>query len=75
MLEEQVLAGQGDVPSARQGALPHCHPAHEGTLLRHTAITPAPSREEGSVQGTLVHEGGCEKVPRVFHVEMLMHPG
>lgn len=44
VLEERVLAGQGDVPSAGQGALPRCHPAHEGTLLQHTAVTPAAPR-------------------------------
>lgn len=42
-------------------ALPYCRPAHEGSFLQHTAVIPAPWREDESVWGTLLLWRGSEK--------------
>lgn len=58
--EEWILAGQESSWQNRE-ALPYCHSAHEGSFLQHTAVTPAPEREDEPVWRTLLPCGRSEK--------------
>lgn len=59
-LEEWILAGQ-ESSWQNTEALPYCHSAHEGSFLRHTAVAPAPGREDEPVWRTLLPRGSSEK--------------
>lgn len=60
-LEEWILAGQESSWRSRE-SLHFCHPAHEGSFLQHTAVTPVPCREdESGAGGTPILWGGSEK--------------
>lgn len=55
-LEEWILAGQESSWQSRE-SLHFCHPAHEGSFLQHTVVTPVPCREDESGEGEHLFSG------------------